>query len=117
MPNSRRVYSTEAGGLPAAERPAQRMPSPSGANPAHRPPDGIVRIFRERAGRAGKTVTVIRGLAEPGARLDVLAAELKRHCGAGGAVKQGAVEIQGDHRERVAERLRALGYTVRLAGG
>jgi translation initiation factor 1 len=46
-----------------------------------------------------------------------VAAELKRLCGVGGTVKDGVVEIQGDHRERVAERLRALGHTVKLAGG
>lgn len=81
------------------------------------PRDGIVRIFRERGGRAGKVVTVIRGLSERGAALEARAAELKRLCGAGGTVKEDAVEIQGDHGERVAERLRSLGYTVKLAGG
>jgi len=62
-------------------------------------------------------VTVIHGLPERGAALDARASELRRLCGAGGTVKDGAVEIQGDHRERVAERLRALGYAVKLAGG
>jgi translation initiation factor 1 len=62
-------------------------------------------------------VTVIHGLPERGAALDARAGELRRLCGAGGTVKDGVVEIQGDHRERVAERLRALGYTVKLAGG
>lgn len=81
------------------------------------PADGTVRIFRERGGRGGKTVTVIRGLPERGSALEARAAELKRHCGAGGTVKDGAVEIQGDHRERVADHLRALGLTVKLAGG
>jgi translation initiation factor 1 len=79
------------------------------------PDDGVVRIFRERGGRNGKIVTVIRGL--PARQLEERAGELKRLCGAGGAVKDGAVEIQGDHRERIAERLRALGHTVKLAGG
>jgi translation initiation factor 1 len=76
----------------------------------------VVRLYRDRSGRGGKTVTVVRGLPERGASLEARASELKRLCGAGGAVKDGAVEIQGDHRERVAERLRALGYTVKLAG-
>jgi translation initiation factor 1 len=79
------------------------------------PPGAVVRIVRERAGRAGKTVTVIRGL--PARGLEDQAADLKRLCGAGGSVKDGAVEIQGDHRERVAARLRALGHRVVLAGG
>jgi translation initiation factor 1 len=81
------------------------------------PRDGVVRLFRDRGGRNGKTVTVIQGLPERGAALEARASELKRLCGAGGTLKEGVVEIQGDHRERVAERLRALGYTVKLAGG
>ncbi len=81
------------------------------------PRDGVVRLFRDRGGRNGKTVTVIHGLPERGAALEARASELKRLCGAGGTLKEGVVEIQGDHRDRVAERLRALGYTVKLAGG
>jgi translation initiation factor 1 len=77
----------------------------------------VVRLFRDRAGRGGKTVTVIHGLPERGPALEALAAELKRMCGAGGAIKDDAVEIQGDHRERIAGRLRARGYRVKLAGG
>jgi translation initiation factor 1 len=79
--------------------------------------DGIVRIFRERAGRGGKTVTVIRGLPQRGKALVARAAELRRLCGAGGTLGDGVVELQGDHRERVAEYLRSAGYTVKLAGG
>ena len=81
------------------------------------PRDGVVRLFRDRGGRNGKIVTVIHGLPERGAALEARASELKRLCGAGGTQKDGVVEIQGDHRERLAERLRALGYTVKLAGG
>jgi translation initiation factor 1 len=81
------------------------------------PRDGVVRLFRDRGGRNGKTVTVIHGLPERGPALDARLSELKRLCGAGGTVKDGVVEIQGDHRERLAERLRNLGYTVKLAGG
>lgn len=81
------------------------------------PRDGVVRIFRDRGGRNGKTVTVIHGLPERGPALETRLSEMKRLCGAGGTLKDGVVEIQGDHRERLAERLRALGYTVKLAGG
>jgi translation initiation factor 1 len=91
-------------------------PGPAGG-PIRVPDDGVVRIFRDRGNRGGKVVTVVRGLRERGAALDALAAELKRLCGAGGTVKDGVVEIQGDHRERVAGKLRALGHTVKLAGG
>ena len=93
------------------------MTAPGDLSTPRAPDDGVVRIFRDRGGRGGKTVTVIRGLRERGAALERRAVELKRLCGAGGAVKDDAVEIQGDHRERIAERLRALGYTVKLAGG
>jgi len=109
--NSRPVYSTEQGRLRPVE-PRRGAPAPIDARA---PSDGIVRIFRDRSGRNGKVVTVIRGL--PGKDLEGRATELKRLCGAGGAVKDGAVEIQGDHRERIADTLGSLGYTVKLAGG
>jgi len=79
------------------------------------PNDGVVRIFREKGSRGGKTVTVVRGL--PRRELDAVAADLKRLCGAGGSAKNGAVEIQGDHRDKVAARLTGQGYQVKLAGG
>ena len=111
MKNSRPVYSTEHGRLSPPDR---RREAPPPADPRV-PDDGVVRIFCDRSGRQGKVVTVIRGL--PAKDLAVRATELKRLCGAGGAVKDAAVEIQGDHRERIADRLRQLGHTVKLAGG
>lgn len=88
------------------------------ARPAAAPTgDGNVRIFRETKGRKGKAVTVVRGLALDAGALDDLARDLKRLCGTGGSVKDGAVEIQGDQRERVAQLLRERGYKVKLAGG
>ena len=111
MKNSRPVYSTGEGRLRPPETP-RRPPPPS---EARAPRDGVVRIFRDRAGRNGKVVTVIHGLPEK--NLEDRATDLKRLCGAGGAVKDGAVEIQGDHRERIADHLRALGHAVKLAGG
>lgn len=75
----------------------------------------MVRIFRDRGGRNGKVVTVIHGL--PAKDADARSSDLKRQCGAGGAIKDGVVEIQGDHRERIAAALRSLGYTIKLAGG
>ncbi len=79
------------------------------------PADGVVRIFREKGGRGGKVVTIIRGL--PSDAVTGVASDLKRLCGSGGSVKDGAVEIQGDHREKVAARLERDGYRVKLAGG
>jgi translation initiation factor 1 len=78
----------------------------------------VVRLFRDRGRRGGKVVTVVRGLRERGPAREQIAGELKRHCGAGGTIKDDdSIEIQGDHRERVAEWLRAHDYTVKLAGG
>jgi len=102
--NSRLVYSSE-GGRVAPQREKARS-APAG--------DGIVRVSRTKAGRKGKTVTLVTGL--PPADLEEVAKELKKLCGSGGAVKEGAVELQGDHRERVAERLGGR-YRVKLAGG
>ena len=107
MSNSRPVYSTEGGDLRRTGE--RRLP------PAPPPGDGIVRIAREKGGRGGKTVTVVRGL-DPG-DLKSVASDLKRLCGSGGAVKDGTVEIQGDHREKIAGRLQAQGHHVKLAGG
>jgi translation initiation factor 1 len=108
------VYSTVGGRV---RQPDERPTGPgrSAAKPAA-PTDGVIRISRERGGRNGKVVTVIRGLPS-GPALLTLAADLKRLCGAGGAVKDEALEIQGDHRERLAERLRALGHPVKFVGG
>jgi translation initiation factor 1 len=109
MPKSRLVYSTDAGRV---ARPDDRSSPPSSL-----PADGIVRIFRDRAGRRGKVVTIVRGLPDRGQALEARTAVLKRLCGAGGTVKDGVVEIQGDHREQIAEHLRAAGLAVKLAGG
>jgi translation initiation factor 1 len=105
--HSRLVYSTD-GGDRRRERDEPAPPEPTGAG------DGIVRVARERSGR-GKVVTVVRGL--PPGDLKAVASELKRLCGSGGSVKDGAVELQGDHREKVAAHLEARGRQVRLAGG
>jgi translation initiation factor 1 len=88
---------------------ADARPSASG--------DGVVRIAREVKGRRGKAVTVVRGLPLSSAEKDDLARELKKACGVGGAVKGGAIEIQGEKRAQVADLLRARGYTVTVAGG
>jgi translation initiation factor 1 len=109
MSNSRLVYSTDDGDH------RRRGKHPEKARAPELPGDGVVRVFREKGGRGGKTVTVVRGL--PAAGLATVASDLKRHCGSGGSVKDRAVEIQGDHREKVAARLAAQGFQVKLAGG
>jgi translation initiation factor 1 len=79
--------------------------------------DGVVRIQRQTQGRGGKTVTVITGLALGQDDLKALAKTLKQRCGTGGAIRDGAIEIQGDHRETLRTELQAHGLTVKLSGG
>lgn len=90
-----------------------------GCSQAGMPPagDGVVRVGRETKGRKGKCVTVVTGLALDAEAFRDLAKELKRICGSGGTVKKGVIEIQGDHRERLAAELKLRGYVVRSAGG
>jgi translation initiation factor 1 len=110
--NSRLVYSTDDGDRRKAQPKQKAAPARSGPQ---LPNDGVVRVFREKGGRGGKTVTVVRGL--PSGDAPGVASDLKRLCGSGGAAKDGVVEIQGDHREKIAARLEAKGYCVKLAGG
>lgn len=77
--------------------------------------DGVVRVRREV--RNGKPVTVILGLPLRADELIVFASTLKQACGSGGTAKDGAIEIQGDHRERVVAVLKKAGHDVKLAGG
>ena len=88
------------------------------AGPVERPAgDGIVRVSRETQGRKGKGVTVVRGLPLADAELAELGRRLKALCGSGGTVKDGVVEVQGEHRDRIVDFLAAAGWTVRRAGG
>jgi translation initiation factor 1 len=103
----RLVYSSGRGRI--------RSESPE---PPRRPRgDGIVRVRRETQGRGGKTVTTISGVPLADDALAALAGELKRRCGTGGTAKDGVIEIQGDHRDRLVAELQQRGYTVKLAGG
>ena len=88
-------------------RPARSLPP--GQQEAH--------IRREKKGRGGKTVTVIYGLQHTPAALKELLVMLKNTCGAGGTIKETELEIQGDQRDKVAEKLHQMGYKVKLVGG
>lgn len=79
--------------------------------------DGIVRLRRESKGRGGKAVTLVCGVPGNADTLKALAKKLKQHCGVGGAVKEGNIEIQGDQRAMLKALLEADGYTVKIAGG
>jgi translation initiation factor 1 len=78
--------------------------------------DGTVRVSREKSGRAGKTVTVVRGLMLDASALTATGKQLRAACGAGGTAKDGVIEVQGDHVERVMAWLTQAGHRVRRAG-
>jgi translation initiation factor 1 len=77
----------------------------------------VARVGRETKGRAGKGVTVICDLQLDGKGLTELATKLKTRLGTGGTVKDGRIEIQGDHRDRIVQELEGMGYRVKRAGG
>jgi len=107
--NATLVYSSETGRIKQEKTKA--------AQPAKQAGDGIVRLQRQVKGRCGGTVIVISGIPLSGAALKELAGALKKRCGCGGTVKDGIIEIQGDHRDLLQGELEARGYKVKLAGG
>ena len=88
-----------------------------GAKKSTAPGDGVVRVGRETKGRKGKGVTLVTGVPLEGVELADLAKQLKNKCGAGGTVKNGVIEIQGDHRDRVVDELQGRGWAVKKSGG
>jgi translation initiation factor 1 len=86
----------------------QQAPAPAG--------DGIVRVGRETAGRKGKGVTLVRGLPLPADDLAELGRRIKAMCGSGGTVKDGVIEVQGEHRDRIVAFLQNAGWKVKRVG-
>lgn len=110
------VYSTDAGRMcPACRQPVAQCACKSA--PVRPAGDGIARVARESKGRGGKTVTLVRGLALDDAALAQLGKQLKAACGSGGTVKDGVIEVQGDHADKVLEWLRKQGHAAKRAGG
>jgi len=115
--NSRLVYSDQVGRVcPNCRQPVKqcRCKATAAARPKG---DGIVRIQRETKGRKGKGVTLITGIPLADKELKELAKQLKQRCGTGGTVKDGVIEIQGDHRDLLLSLLQEKGWTVKKAGG
>lgn len=102
------VYSTESG------RIKQNAPA---HKPTTQKSDGFVRLRREVKGRGGGTVIVISGIPLAAPQIKELAGALKKRCGCGGTVKDGVIEIQGDHRDTLSAELQARGFKIKLAGG
>jgi translation initiation factor 1 len=110
------VYSTDSGRMCPGCRQAvaacvckAAAPVPVG--------DGVARVWRETKGRGGKAVTLVKGLALDANTLAALGKQLKAACGSGGTVKDGVIEVQGDHAERVVQELTRLGHRAKRAGG
>ncbi|MEA3107046.1 MAG: translation initiation factor 1 [Gammaproteobacteria bacterium] len=113
---ARIVYSTGIGSLcPNCRRAVKNCVCPKGAPGAAKP--GAVRVGREVKGRAGKGVTIVTGLPLGPADIDALATRLKKRCGSGGTVRDGVIEIQGDHRDVVVAELTKLGWPAKKSGG
>lgn len=116
--NTRLVYSTDGGRTcPDCRRPLAQCACKALAAAARPAGDGIARVSREKGGRGGKTVTLVRGLPLAEAELQALGKRLRSACGSGGTVKDGVIEIQGDHRERVLALLQQQGHRAKAAGG
>ena len=111
MPNhDRTVWSSEQGDL--------RKHSQDSAHSRSLPPQQqTVYLHRDSSGRAGKAVTLVKKLILSEEDLKALAKKLKQECGTGGTIKDGVIEIQGEHREKIAAVLQKLGYKVKIAGG
>ena len=110
------VYSTSEGRIcPDCSNPVDRC----ACRRKKAPPtgDGIVRISRSTKGRKGRGVTIIEGIPLEGQQLKTLAMKLKQRCGAGGTIKDGTIEIQGEHRDLLFSELTKLGYSVKRSGG
>jgi translation initiation factor 1 len=110
------VYSTDSAATKRCPRCGSypcRCPQPKSLPPAEQ----TAGIRREKKGRGGKTVTVIMDLQLTAKDMKALGKQLKKQCGTGGAVKDETIEIQGDHREKVAEELQKMGYKTKFVGG
>ena len=109
------VYSTDAGRMcPECRRAVAECVCEARTAPAG---DGVVRVSRETKGRGGKSVTLIRGLALDSVALALLGKQLRTACGSGGTVKDGVIELQGDHCELVMEALKKHGHSPKRACG
>lgn len=116
--DGRIVYSTGVGRVcPACGRPADACACRATAAAAAPAKGAAVRVGRQTAGRSGKGVTVVTGLALAPAQLEQLARELKQRCGSGGTVREGTIEIQGEHRDTLVAELVKRGYAAKRSGG
>lgn len=111
------VYSTETGRMcPACRQPLAQCACRSAAKAAPAG-DGAVKVSRQTKGRGGKTVTIVKGVALDAMALALLGKQLRAACGSGGTVKDGVIEVQGDHCDLIVETLQKQGHKAVRAGG
>jgi len=117
--NSKLVYSTELGRIcpSCGKQSAECICKKKKPHNTNHKGDGKIRVERSTKGRKGKGVTLISGLPFEGTSLKELSKKLKQKCGTGGTVKNGVIEIQGDHRDLLVEHLNTLGFKAVKAGG
>ncbi len=116
------VYSTETGRIcPDCSQPVAQCQCAANnkalAAAGSASADGFARVQRETKGRGGKSVTLVRGLALNAEAMAALGKQLKAACGSGGTVKDGVIEVQGDHVATIMAALQKLGHKVKRAGG
>jgi translation initiation factor 1 len=115
MPNNKTVWSSEEGDL--RKKDLTPSPSPKRRGESLPPQQQTIYLHRESAGRGGKAVTLVKNLVLSAEDMKSLTKRLKQECGSGGTAKDGVIEIQGEHREKIAGLLIKLGYKVKIAGG
>lgn len=115
--NSTRVYSTETGSICPSCGNKLKSCKCKEISSSQISNDSKVRVSRESKGRKGNGVSLISGLPLKESEMKVLAKKLKQICGSGGAVKNGIIEIQGEHRDKLVAELIKLGYLAVKAGG
>jgi len=113
----RSVYSTDTGRLcPECSQPIAQCACAQKKKESVKG-SGDIKVRRETKGRGGKTVTTISGVPVNQISLSALLVDLKKHCGAGGTLKDHVIEIQGDHCERLITYLQGRGFSAKRAGG
>jgi len=108
--NRRTIWSSEQGDL----RKKKRKSTPVISLP---PQQQTAYLHRESKGRGGKTVTLVKNLVLSEGDMKKLAKKLKGACGSGGTIKEGVIEIQGEHRKKIADLLEKLGFNAKISGG
>jgi translation initiation factor 1 len=110
MANNKTVWTSEDGDL-------RKKDNTSSTNASLSPQGQTIYLHRESSGRGGKAVTLVKKLILSDDDLKALTKKLKQECGTGGTIKDGVIEIQGEHRQQIADVLQKLGYKTKMAGG